>query len=818
MTHRVTQVLTQPVTVSPANARVSQVFAQPVLADKTLPIRVTQLFAQAVGSIQQGIVADFIPSGAEEFIGVEALEQPPLPRVMIEDRERNPYPAHIEAVDVAEQQRVIREQHNTTQAGDTTFDYGLLLKGTPTQLYTMGSLGRFYHDDYGMIHARYVQFMSCVDTEAQGVPVGRLKAAGDFKWIVTNDFEKSGTDLVAGVIALAETPADGSFGWMIVDGICPADMLPGDGTLPLPDDEYVWNQTGRVKLNTAGRVVARRASAGDALIPAGAAYIRVEGPSKTAIGGLASGNSEDLNQLIADLTARLQTAESQLNQLSTATASDLTLLEQQLQNETNSRARDVTSIRKSLPAQGVGEDMVVSAIGDLREEIRLELQTINEQISGIGYVGSVNSQSLSSLDTEGLRQIGAIGTQLAALSGRLRDFYLDLTTPPTNGQALIFDSSTGKWKPGTIAGGGGALNDLSDVDTVTTPPATGNVLGFNGTQWVPTVPTGGSASPSAYAAVIKNANQTIGGAITTITYQTVLTDTNGIWNAATNSFIIPSSLDGKVAVLSFQSQATSDSNGFLEGWIERSLDGGSTWTIVGWSANGGIDHFGIASSAFVDRLVTGARYRVQIQIQAGATLLGNNRNRFAIGVVETVSGSPEVVPTAAALPNTVGTGTLNFGTRALTVTGLPGTVSGITGRSVNISSGFVATARILGRAQVNFNSIGMFATNGTAYLYFSLLHNNSPVMVIEEWTNRTTFSTQAVSTSAAGHIPDWYRMVYNSSAGTIQCQFSYTGDFWLNLGGTSSFLGTGVTAVGVGANRNNSTASATAQILSWQLI
>ena len=38
------------------------------------------------------------------------------------------------------------------------------------------------------------------------------------------------------------------------------------------------------------------------------------------------------------------------------------------------------------------------------------------------------------------------------------------TTPPTNGQALIWDNANLKWKPGDVANTT-TLNDLTDVNT-----------------------------------------------------------------------------------------------------------------------------------------------------------------------------------------------------------------------------------------------------------------------------------------------------------------------------------------------------------------
>ena len=111
------------------------------------------------------------------------------------------------------------------------------------------------------------------------------------------------------------------------------------------------------------------------------------------------------------------------------------------------------------------------------------------------------------------------------------DMFADVdvsSATPTNGQALVYDAGAQVWKPGTVAtdgggdGGGGAatftdltdtpadygglsggflkvngtadgieivaafsIDQLSDVDTTTTAPVSGQVLKWNGTNWVP---------------------------------------------------------------------------------------------------------------------------------------------------------------------------------------------------------------------------------------------------------------------------------------------------------------------------------------------
>ena len=67
---------------------------------------------------------------------------------------------------------------------------------------------------------------------------------------------------------------------------------------------------------------------------------------------------------------------------------------------------------------------------------------------------------------------GAIGQGYRL--GLLTD--VDFDPPPEDGDALVFDESDEKWKPGPGGGGATNLNSLTDVDTNTTPPTDGQAL------------------------------------------------------------------------------------------------------------------------------------------------------------------------------------------------------------------------------------------------------------------------------------------------------------------------------------------------------
>tara|TARA_B100001094_G_scaffold75409_1_gene71825 strand:- start:152 stop:823 length:672 start_codon:yes stop_codon:yes gene_type:complete len=69
----------------------------------------------------------------------------------------------------------------------------------------------------------------------------------------------------------------------------------------------------------------------------------------------------------------------------------------------------------------------------------------------------------------------------------LVEFTLDLSNvgdvceaTPTEGQTLVYSSTTGKWCPSTIVTGGGGGGG---IPTPNTPLATGDILAYNGASW-----------------------------------------------------------------------------------------------------------------------------------------------------------------------------------------------------------------------------------------------------------------------------------------------------------------------------------------------
>ena len=55
---------------------------------------------------------------------------------------------------------------------------------------------------------------------------------------------------------------------------------------------------------------------------------------------------------------------------------------------------------------------------------------------------------------------------------------------PQNGEALLYDSTSGKWENGTVNTTVANLDDIGDVDLTTTAPTSGEFLKYDGTNWV----------------------------------------------------------------------------------------------------------------------------------------------------------------------------------------------------------------------------------------------------------------------------------------------------------------------------------------------
>lgn len=383
--------------------------------------------------------------------GDGAVVVPENPFLALRDMERNPYRAHMGdgeaevAQDFREQQRVIRQQHNLTQAGDSTFDYGLLLKSYPSQEFTLGSAGRFFHDDYGLIEARYVKFKGMVSHPYQGQPVGRILDGPDgVDWIVTNDITLSDPELILGFTFLAELPPDDYYGWAVVRGCNPSSIRVATAAIPAQNDAYSWTATGNIELAANGRIVGRRwGLAFAAGLPAGALFITLEGPSLQDLIDLIAAETAQIVTDLAALEGRVSVAESTLqthgNSLAELALTDASLLSR-IEAEETIRALEINAIRDSIGAMADFQTIIDDLEINLTQLFQAGDNFLQIQIDNLSARIDANDLIMATWNYDGLRQdlinltnlIGELTDSItvAAASGGILP-VVDGSIPPT---------------------------------------------------------------------------------------------------------------------------------------------------------------------------------------------------------------------------------------------------------------------------------------------------------------------------------------------------------------------------------------------------
>ncbi|ANJ20687.1 virion protein [Dinoroseobacter phage DS-1410Ws-06] len=144
--------------------------------------------------------------------------------------------------------------------------------------------------------------------------------------------------------------------------------------------------------------------------------------------------------------------------------------------------------------------------------------------------------------------------------------------------------------------------------------------------------SGGGTSSGIYAEVTYAANHSpTTNVFEQLAFDQVTLDADSIYDSPSGHFIIPESMNDTNVILQLTTQATNDNSGAVECIIEKSTDGGTTWSRLGQSPNGGIHFFGITNAIAVDRASTGDRYRAMFLSTNAITLrVDNNQTRFTL--------------------------------------------------------------------------------------------------------------------------------------------------------------------------------------------
>lgn len=311
-----------------------------------------------------------------------------------------------------EQQKTIRLQHNITQAGDTTFPHQLIINSHTDKQFTLGAVGKFYHEDYGLIHARYVQFDKMDRTVSPTAPVGLIKNNGKLDWVVTNRLEISDPYLALGISASYVTPQDKQYGWVTVDGVN-LQVLVNDSDDASFHEAFVWSATGKISNSGPGIILARRLNDGTSTtILRGQLYIRLESISEDGLVASLQSWFDIITQLQADMEA-LQEATD----IAAFTAA-INQLKIRLSMEENARRAADAALSKRLDnLNPVTAAQLAQAIAQVNNTITaMQLSLTNS----INATHAIAVEALDKANQALAMNLGAIEAQLNLILNQLR--------------------------------------------------------------------------------------------------------------------------------------------------------------------------------------------------------------------------------------------------------------------------------------------------------------------------------------------------------------------------------------------------------------
>lgn len=418
---------------------------------------------------------------------------------------------------------------------------------------------------------------------------------------------------------------------------------------------------------------------------------------------------------------------------------------------------------------------------------------------------------------------GNLSTDLTlGFDGGLDDLNdVDLTTPPTDGQALVYDSGDSEWKPGTVAAG----LDVQQEGVTIEDPAT--VLNFTGTGVTVTTPSagqvdidisgGGTPVPFKGALVSNSTTQSIpNNTNTVLTWDTEVYDTDGFHSTSSNTSRL--TIPAGVTRVRLTSMTVFDVNatGFRQAVF---LKNGSP----AFPGRGGTSSPGITGSGVYVLMVSpilevtaGDYLEVRAYQNSGGALnvLGTDVSHcFAIEVIPEEYGGgsgggsnwpPLQPPSAADFTSASGDATMASATDDADVGllvdfGTP--VSGDITRNLTtaLPGGGVASWELTTRVILN-GYTGNMRFNLHAYESGTGKHLNVGIQLngsgIDFWRGNTLalytsqivlYSTQTVT---AAYNPVWLRIGYDAGTDVYYFAYSYNGKQWNPVGGTLSIART----------------------------
>lgn len=332
----------------------------------------------------------------------------------------------------------LRETHNWNQAGDTTYSWEILTKVSDSAQYRLGSVGRFFHPEFGILRARYCKFGRLIPTEYRSVPVGLSNGPNDPFWTVTNNLQFSDPSLVAGLMCAFVQPVSGQFGWVLTSGPNISEMVLSQPTKPKIFSQFVWQDEQRCGIglgHTIATVVkpASLTEAGvghDWIVSPGGCFIESYGASAPQVQAwiaevtqslydqlgviesiLGAADLDAANQKFADITDSLESI-----------ASALTTLTSQINTEITSRQSQASDLQAQVTNE-VGNRTTADA--GLNSSISVLNSSVNSLLSSV--IPAIQSQLDTATATNAVQDAGIATTTgvASAVSARVAGLAVD---------------------------------------------------------------------------------------------------------------------------------------------------------------------------------------------------------------------------------------------------------------------------------------------------------------------------------------------------------------------------------------------------------
>lgn len=117
---------------------------------------------------------------------------------------------------------------------------------------------------------------------------------------------------------------------------------------------------------------------------------------------------------------------------------------------------------------------------------------------------------------------------------------------------------------------------------------------------------------------------------------------------------------------------------------------------------------------------------------------------------------------------------------------------------------------------VNYNNVGLYVTDGTKLVAFSLQYNTGWIITVINYTNATTYSSAPFSiTAPVSHYLFFLKIVNDGTNLTFYYSINGTDFYQVYQTTVTAFLATNPTAVGFFAESNNATYPASVGLVSW---